>query len=361
MINILSINCGLAYGPYLSENAEAFLSNGEFASRVVRQGGNGLIIRSDSEMMLRYQHNESALGLQEALHYSATISFRNDFYDTGRLQDEIVVANLGDYLLLSHPQSELWLKRADIRGLLQAFGPDRAANVEAEPSSLPDWMTVSTAAGRMLISDQRTGRWVLLGQDHIEELERRMPLIKTAFEQTTTGKPPTFLVKGVRTHLQSAFKLTEALEAFADTGEVSPFEEITPAYRLAVGKTTEGIELRDFERRAALTAREARKWASVIKSELERMNVAQMERGRIRTVFADGSEGRWILQWGDEVFAPREALAALCSSQTGIRAEMPGGLKTERTAEFVLLLAPATGSTVALTESEMSRLMDGRT
>ncbi|HKP87869.1 MAG TPA: hypothetical protein VJZ26_17335 [Blastocatellia bacterium] len=358
MINILSINCGLAFGPYLAESAGAFLNDGEFASRVVRQGGNGLIIRSDSEMMLRYQHHESALGPQEALHYGATVSFRNDFYDVRRLQDEIVIANVGDYLLLSHPQSELWLESAHVSNLLRAFGRDSAA--PGDSSGLPDWMTISAAAGRLLISDQRTGRWVLLGRDHIEELERRLPFIETARRRPTVSKPPTITVKGVSAHLQSAFKLAEALESFAETGEVAPFDEATPAYRLAVGKATEGIELRDSERRAALTAREARKWAGVIKSELERVNAAQFERGRIRTVVADAGGGRWVLQWGDEIFVSDDALAMLRPGQAGNLDERAGSLKAGRTGDFVLLLAPATGATVALTDSEQSQLIDLR-
>ena len=79
MINILSIRCGLAFAPYLSESLSAFLRDGQFASRVVRQGGSGLITRSDSEMMLRYQHSESALGAEEARHYAATVSIQKRF------------------------------------------------------------------------------------------------------------------------------------------------------------------------------------------------------------------------------------------------------------------------------------------
>jgi len=359
MINILSIGCGLAFAPYLAESAETFLSRGEFASRVIRQGGNGLIIRSDSEMMLRYQHRESALGLQEALHYSATVSFRNDFYDVRRLQDEIVIANVGDHLLLSHPQSELWLKAVHISRLLRAFGGDSTEgdSTEGDSPPLPDWMMISTAAGQLLISDQRTGRWVLLGRDHIQELERRLPLLEIARERTAGNKPPVISVKGVSAHLQSAFKLAEILELFAESGRVAPYDETTPAYQLAVARATEGIELRDSDRRAALTAREARKWASIIKSELERINAAQIERGRIRTVAADGLEGRWILQWGDEVFVSSDALAKLRSGQAEIQGERASELKADRTGDLVLLLAPLTGAAVALTKSEASQLI----
>src|ERR1044072_9157817 len=180
MINILSIRCGLAFAPYLTESAAAFLRDGDFASSVVRQGGNGLIIRSDTEMVLRYQHHESALGAKEARHYSATVSFRNDFYDIARTGDEVVLANIGDELLLSHPHSELWLKAPHISEKRRVLAGDLPPGARSDSTSLPDWMTISTGAGRLLISDQRTCRCVLLGADHMRELERRLSLLSNA-------------------------------------------------------------------------------------------------------------------------------------------------------------------------------------
>jgi hypothetical protein len=286
-------------------------------------------------MMLRYQQNESALGAKEARHYGATIQFRNDFYDIARMQDEVIIANVGDDLLLSHPQSELWLKAEHISHMLGAFDSD-------SESALPDWLNISTGPGQLLISDQRNGRWVLLGADHIKELERRSSMLAGFQSASQKLRPPLISVKGITVHLQSAFKLADALEAFAETGQLAPYEESTPVYRLAVSKATEGMEIRDTEQRAGLTARESRKWAGVIRSELDRAGAAQIERGGIRTVIADGEQGRWALQWGDEVFVPNGSADEL---------------KMDRSGEFVLILAPATGACVALTEAEASQLM----
>ena len=55
-------------------------------------------------------------------------------------------------------------------------------------------------------------------------------------------------MKSIPVHLQSAFKLADALEAFADRAFLA-FTEITPIYSLAVGAATEGLELRDWEKR----------------------------------------------------------------------------------------------------------------
>ncbi|HKS41657.1 MAG TPA: hypothetical protein VJX74_13675 [Blastocatellia bacterium] len=346
MINILSIRCGLAFAPYLSESLSVFLRDGRFASRVIRQGGSGLITRSDAEMMLRYQHSESALGAEEARHYSATVSCRKDFYDIARMQDEVVVANVGSELLLSHPQSELWLKAEHISSMLAAF--DGASTAAAE-TGLPDWLNISTGAGQLLISDQRNGRWVLLGADHIKELERRLSLLTDFQPSSRQPKPPTISVKGIAVHLQSAMTLVAALEAFAETGQVAPYEESTPVYRLTVSKATEGMEIRDSEQRAGLNAREARKWAAIIRSELDRAGAAQIERGRIRTVIARGEQGRWALQWGDEVFVPNESLARLDADTDE--------LKIDRIGEMVLILTRATGACVALTDMEVNQLI----
>ena len=81
MINILSIRCGLAFAPYLADSLAAFLAAGAFAPLVVRQGGSGLIIRHDREVMLRYQNRECVLSVADARHYLATIRFRADAYD----------------------------------------------------------------------------------------------------------------------------------------------------------------------------------------------------------------------------------------------------------------------------------------
>jgi hypothetical protein len=357
MINIFSIRCGLAFAPYIAESVAAFIEGGAFASRVVRQAGCGLIIRSDGEVMLRFQQREAALGEAEAKHYSATIQFRREFYDVERLQDEVVVANVGADLLLSHTQSDLWLEAAHVSHLLETFAGAPDGEGKSDSTGFPDWLNISTGAGRLLISDQRNGRWVLLGRDHIEELERRVALLDSAGELPARYNPPTIPLKGLAIHLQSAFRLVEALESFAETGEVEAFEEITPTYTLTVGRSAEGISLRDFDRSVGLNAREARKYASVIRGELERLNVDQVERGKMRTVFADDEHGRWVLQWGDEVLVSNDWLAGLRSNQ-GLQSRAETfPLRFKREEGFFLLLNPSTGACVALTRPEEEKLM----
>src|SRR6185295_9464569 len=90
------------------------------------------------------------------------------------------------------------------------------ASTAAGVTGLPDWLNISTGAGQLLISDQRNGRWVLLGADHIKELERRLGLLADFPSSSQQVKPPTISVKGIIVHLQSAFTLADALEAFAE-------------------------------------------------------------------------------------------------------------------------------------------------
>lgn len=349
MLNILSIRCALSYVPYLADALAGYLVEGRFNSRVVRQGGNGLILRSDAEMAIRFQTREAALGHPEAQHYSATLGFRRDFYDIIRMADEIILANLGESLLLSHPQSELWLEADTVAALLRVYVTD-AHDLDV---ALPDWLNISTGAGRLLLSDQRTGRWVLLGADHIAELERRVGLLAQARNTGAGAKPPTLTIKGVTVHLQSAFKLADALEGFAESGIVTAYREQAPGYELAVEQATEGIALRDFDRRVALSAREARKYAAILRFELEERHAVQFDRGGLRTVIADDSGGRWILQWGDEILLREEALATWRNEFNGM---LPGNLMMRHDGEFLLLLAPETGACVALTEREVEAL-----
>jgi hypothetical protein len=157
-------------------------------------------------------------------------------------------------------------------------------------------------------------------------------------------------------HLQSALKLAETLEAFANTGNVTPFEEITSIYLLAASRCTEGLELRDSDKRVAFTSREARKWAAIISSELERVNARQVERGRIRTVFVDSEDGRWILQWGDQVFIPNDALSKLLPSASSTVSCATDYPSFKRTGNFLLLLSPDTSACVALNDAESNYL-----
>jgi hypothetical protein len=349
MLNILSIRCGLAFAPYLADAMAGYLDCGAFNSRVVKQGGNGLILRSDAEIDLRYQLHEAALGAAEARHYSATLALRRDVYDITRMADEIVIASVGDSVLLSHTQSELWLEAPVIHALVRAFRED----AQAADLALPDWLTISTAANCLLLSDQRTGRWVLLGAEHAAELERRARLLVSADKVARPAKPPTLTIKGVTVHLQSAFKLAAALDRFAETGDVTAYTEQSPDYVLIVEKTTGGMAVGDFDQRVTLNAREARKYAAIVRDELEQRRAVQFERGRLRTVIVNDGDGRWLLQWGDEILLSNEAAAAL---QQASAMTAGGGLVVRRDDGFLLLLNPATGACVALTGEEESAL-----
>lgn len=355
MINILSLRCSLAFAPYLAESAPEFLRGGLLASRVVRQGGTALIIRSDGDVALRHQDREAFLSRDEAVHYFATIQFRSEVYDVLRMQDEVVLANVGNELLLSHPQSYLWLECDTIVALSNAFNSGASSIADEIRASLPDWLTVSTGGGRLLLSDQRTARWVLLGDDHIRELDRRLEALRAPIAAAPRLEPPTIALKGLPVHLQSAFKLLATLERFVDTDDVEPFEEITPIYSLTASRSTEGIEFRNSEMRIALTPREARKWVGIMRAELDSLNARQVERGGIRTVFAVTGDGQWVLQWGDEVFIPKGAGSLLSS-----RGEIPNASTNfpmcQKTTEFLLLLSHGTGACVALTHSESACL-----
>jgi len=349
MLNILSIRCGLAFAPYLADAMSGYLDRGAFNSRVVKQGGNGLILRSDTEMDLRYQAHEAALGSAEARHYSATLALRRDVYDIARMADEIVFASVGDSVLLSHTQSELWLEAIVIQSLVRAF----REGAQAADLTLPDWLTISTGANRLLLSDQRTGRWVLLGAEHAAELERRAGLLASADQGPRPAKPPTLTIKGVMVHLQSAFKLAAALERFAETSDVTAYTEQSPDYVLAVEKATEGLALRDFDQRAALNVREARKYAAIVRDELEQRRAGQFERGGVRTVIANDGDRRWLLQWGDEILLTAEAASALRQTP---EASVADGMIVRRQDGFLLLLERATGACIALTKEEEAAL-----
>ena len=350
MINILSIQCGLPFAPYLTASLAEFLCDGAITSRVVRQGGRGLILRSDGDLVLRHEHRQATLGMEEARHYAATVQFRREFYDVSRMQDEVVLANVGSEIVLSHPQSEMWLSRETVSALANIFR-DASAEAQATAVSFPEWLKVSIGGGRMLLSDQRTARWVLLGEDHVRELDRRLSQPRLAGASVTVPAPPTIPLKGLTVHLQSAFKLVATLLDFALSQHVTPFEEITPTYALRAWGTTERLELMDSDQRVVLTPREARKWANLIQTELERLNARQVERGGIRTVFADQRDDRWILQWGDEILVPEGVLSRSASSGAALNdtASYP---VVKRIEEFLLVLNPATGACVALTDSE---------
>ena len=134
---------------------------------------------------------------------------------------------------------------------------------------------------------------------------------------------------------------------------MTAYTEQTPDYVLTVEKATEGMALRDFDQRIALNAREARKYAAILRDELEQRRAAQFERGGLRTVLADSVDGRWLVQWGDEVLLNAEAVTSLRQNPAASEA---GGLVSRRDGEFLLLLDPATGACVALTGEEEAAL-----
>ena len=303
MLNILSVQCGLAFAPYLIESISAFLNEGTALSLVVRQGGSGLIIRSETSVTIRHQNRQAELGRVELQHYLATLKFRADCFQIQRTSNEVVLADFDFGLLMSHPQSDLWLDADALQDLLAVAGaglPPRGLS-----PGLPTWLKTSTGAGQLLISDQRNGRWVLLGSDHIAELERRAIGQGTSPAKYPQPKAPTIQVKGVTVHLQSAESLFRSLQTLGEGGEVQPFDDVAPLFSLRVARTVEGIELSDSNASVSINAREARKWTAILRGELERLRVSKVERGSIRTVFADGEDGRWVLQWGDEVLLPQ--------------------------------------------------------
>lgn len=356
MLNIFAIRCSLAFVPYLDENLRSFLRDRTGSSRVVKQGGTGLVMRYDSEVNLRFQGHDSQLNIEDVRHYQATTGFRSEFFDVSKLSDEIVLASVGRSLILSHPQSEIWLEEEVVSYLIECAAAGARVEYGGESDNLPEWLNVSSGDGRLLISDQRTGRWVLLGNDHVAELQRRAVILRNSVEQSRPKPPPTITVKGIAVHLQSAFKLSSTLEEFAATGKFEPYEDVCPTFHLRIAKVTEGLGLNDSNLRAGLNAREARKWLEIIRAELESLNAAQVERGNIRTVFADTDQGRWVLQWGDEVLVKKDQLDRLVIDGDGDfdNTDSPAIKSTE---DFLLMLAPATGNCVALENIEVDHLL----
>ena len=357
MINLLSIRCGLAFAPYLSESITQFINSGAASARVVRQGGRGLIIRSEGDLILRHEHRQATLTPVVARHYSAAIQFRSEFYDVRRMADEVVLANAGGELLLSHPQSEIWLKPEAIEDLINTFSAEATGRSEDKTNNIPGWLKVSMGGERMLLSDQRTGRWLLLGRDHLRELGIRLGGVRRDEGAASGAAPSSIQLKGLTVHLQSAFRVLECLIDFGETRTIRPFHEITPVYSLEASTAADGLELKDSNGRIALTVREARKWADVMRLEIERLNARQVERDAIRTVFTSTESGRWILQWGDEVFLPHGVSPRLLTSRQ--LNDLPDSPVAKRFGEFLVLLRPATGGCVALTDTESALLEEG--
>src|SRR5262249_13983058 len=144
---------------------------------------------------------------------------------------------------------------------------------------------------------------------------RRYPLLKSSPEFHKASKPPVISVKGLKIHLQSAFKLARVFEEFADGGQFTDYADIAPTYSLALMHSVEGIKISDSHTVVAVTPREARKWAAIILDELERLNAFEIERGGIKTVYADDDKGRWVLQMGDEVLVEENERSLMADKQ----------------------------------------------
>ncbi|MGH9759425.1 MAG: hypothetical protein ACREAC_01145, partial [Blastocatellia bacterium] len=131
-----------------------------------------------------------------------------------------------------------------------------------------------------------------------------------------------------------------------------------PTYSLAVSKCSEGIEIRDSSNRAALTKRETVKWADIIAGELDNLSAARFERGAIRTVVASVDGGKWVLQWGDEVFLPKgwygKAYVPGDAHGPDHQASYDSTLILGQISEFALALDRSTGACIALTAGELA-------
>jgi hypothetical protein len=340
VINILSINCSLAFAPYLIDAMSDLEVRPSAPSRTIRQGGSGMVLGLGDYLSVIHRNRRADLDNDVTGHYLATIGLRAKTYEVSLMSDEVVLASVNESLFVSHPQSEVWLGPQAVRQLVASY---RSGESHPHPA-LPDWLACSVAAGRLLLSDQRTGRWVLLGADHIAEFERRLSLLGPSAESPVPA-PPVIQMKGVEIHLQSAFRLARTLRDFAQTRQVCAYEESLPEFKLAVASAVEGIQISDTNSRVGMTAREALKWAGIVEAELTRLNASEIVRGKITTVVADGLGGRFVLQWGDEVFVPsRFPSHASVSGDRLIGATDRG---------FSLLLDRTKSACVALTREEM--------
>jgi len=350
-INIQSVRSGITFAPYLNEVFQEFIDKREVSAKVFRQGGKGFVLRSDGDLILRHEHRQASLGPEEVRHYAATVKMRSQIYDVLRMQDEVVLASIGPELLLSHPQSEIWLSEVAVGALVKSFG----SNPNELDTGTPEWLKISIGGDRMLLSDQRSGRWVLLGADHVNELRVRLARLGTESTHAQFETPPVLNLKGIRVHLQSALKLVSTMEDFAGGQGVTPFEETAPTYSLKVSTSTNGLEISDDENHTVLNFRETRKWMDLLKAEIEALNVRQIERGRLRTVCAGDNGGLWILQWGDEVFVPGSN-GLQSAARLAHTPDTSSDVVASRTDEFLMVLNYSNGNCVALTESEAATL-----
>jgi hypothetical protein len=351
VINLFSIRCSLAFAPYLRESLSEFVRTRSTAPLVVKQGGNGLIARSSVNVLfVRHQNREIELDNQAARHYVEAIELRIQHHDIQRTSGEIVFANVHSGLLLSHPQNELWLSPAEAAEVLEVSLSGCAS------AKLPDWLTASASEEQLLLSDQRSGRWVVLGRDHIAQLSRRIEQLP-ARHSVRPPKAPVVTARGIDLPLQAAFKVAGALETFASGRGVESFQDATPDFSIAVTLAGDLLELRDSAQRITFIPREARKWAEILTSELAALNATLLARGQLRTVLADGPGGGcWILQAGDEVLLSKPLLDQM--RQRKQAAADVDDIVAWRASEFLLLLSTLNSACVALTETEERVLLN---
>jgi hypothetical protein len=78
------------------------------------------------------------------------------------------------------------------------------------------------------------------------------------------------------------------------------------------------------------------------------LNASEIVRGKIATVIAEGSGGRFVLQWGDELFVPAGFPDQAQATDDRLVLDRENG--------FVLLLDRKKSACVALTTEEFSAL-----
>jgi hypothetical protein len=304
-------------------------------------------------LILGHQEHEARLSLGCAQHYKAVIDFRSLSLQISRLSDEVVMATTSGGILLSYPQSEMWLEPDEAAGIVRLFREPESSRAGA--TRLPSWLLASVSGDRLLLSDQRNARWVLLASEHIEDLERRAKTAVTA----TAGQPrrsPQITVKGIQVRLQPAFLVAEALDAFARTGQFVEFEEEAPESAVAVARAGERIELRVSDQRAGFDVREAAKWAAVIRAELDTLKAVQLDSGAVPTTVVDTADGRWVLQRGDEVLVPLALVERLRGSRgpkSGVEDQVSFALGTDS----LLMMSHPSCSCVAIGGREMDALL----
>ena len=348
MINLGPIRCSLAFAPYLLEALNEFATSGSLHDRVVKQAGSGLIIRKDTMPLIRYQNRELHLDDDAVSHYIATIRLRSEHYGIRRTSDEVIIAGVCDTVLISHPQSELWLDQLSGSSIVSSFDSEIPA-----AESLPAWLTISTMPGRLLLSDQRTGRWVLLSQEHVTEISERLSTLSKPSD-TAARVAPKVELKGIPLPLQLVFAVLAMLDAYSKESPVIQHEWSLPEFRLSSRLNAGTLELSDGNVRVAISRREAVKWVQLLEAELERYGAVQIHRGQVETTFANVDTGTWVLQGGDEVLlkfaADRQtddALEALIESDR---------LVISRGDALTLILDSFTGACVGLSSTELKSL-----